>query len=117
MPIAFDEATRLETMEAASRPVFEPLTDLPVEAPIDGRVSVGATPASSASPIAPASRKARPLDSTTELIDPESLLTGSDSDPSFAALNEGPAAGPAASNTSGTAPAGASSTPDSEDLL
>ncbi len=31
-------------MEAASRPVFEPLTDLPVEAPIDGGVSVEAAP-------------------------------------------------------------------------
>ena len=37
--IAIDEAsTRLEIMEAASRPVFEPLADLPVEEPIDGSV-------------------------------------------------------------------------------
>ena len=54
-------------------PVFEPLTDLPVEAPIDGSVSVG-TASSSGSPANAGSRKASPDELAEELIDPERLL-------------------------------------------
>jgi len=68
----------LETMEAASRPVFEPLTDLPVEAPIDGSVPIGATsPSSGASPRT-AGSVAKPEDAAQELINPESLLGSGD---------------------------------------
>ncbi len=68
-------------MEAASRPVFEPLSDLPVEAPIDE----GVPPAGAAS----SPRKAEHEDSADdELIDPESLLGTSEPDLLLAALNE-----------------------------
>ena len=87
---AFDEAsTRLEIMEAASRPVFEPLSDLPVEAPIDEGVPVGAAPSPSGGSAQAGSRKAGTEDdSTEELIDPESLLGTSEPDLLLAAMNE-----------------------------
>ena len=49
-------------MEAASRPVFESLADLPVEAPIDGSVPVRTTPSSSSGPAQAGSRQASPGD-------------------------------------------------------
>src|SRR5437868_10771405 len=110
-------------MEAASRPVFEPLTDLPVEAPIDGSVSVGATSSSSGDPAHAGSRKGESGDSTDELIDPESLLGTSEPDLLLAALNEAASSGRHTSGTTGSSNAPAaldtseSFDPDVEDLL
>ena len=76
-------------MEAASRPVFEPLSDLPVETPIEEGVPVGAAPSPSGGSAQAGSRKAGTEDdSTEELIDPESLLGTSEPDLLLAALNE-----------------------------
>src|SRR5690242_11509021 len=75
-------------MEAASRPVLEPLADLPVEAPIEGGISAGRpTPAqaapgafagasASAGASTPSEQapKAQESSAADELIDPESLL-------------------------------------------
>ena len=74
-------------MEAASRPVFEPLTDLPVEAPIDEGVPVGVAPSPPGDSAHAGSRKGRPEDSSEELIDPESLLGTSEPDLLLAAMN------------------------------
>jgi hypothetical protein len=87
-------------MEAASRPVFEPLTDLPVEAPIDGSVPVGAASSSSGDSAHAGSRRGESDDSSDELIDPESLLGTSEPDLLLAALNEAASSG---RHTSGTA--------------
>ena len=110
-------------MEAASRPVFEPLTDLPVEAPIDGSVLVGAASSSSGDSAHAGSRKGESDDSTEELIDPESLLGTSEPDLLLAALNEAASSGrhtsgTAASSNAPAAPAASTSfDPDVEDLL
>src|ERR1700730_3767473 len=70
-----------KTMEAASRPAFEPLADLPVEEPIGlavkgsptGRTSSTATPPStSASATTPTSQS--PMDSDEELLAHGALL-------------------------------------------
>src|SRR3989440_10260820 len=84
-------------MEAASRPVFEPLTDLPVEEPVDARAPVRA--ASAASPAA-ASAAGHSNDPAGDLIDSESLFTPSD----LRALT-GSAAAPATATPSRAAPA------------
>src|SRR6185312_8718755 len=107
----------LETMEAASRPVFEPLTDLPVEAPIDGSVPIGATPSSSAASANAGSRKTKPEGPADELIAPESLLGGGDSDLLLDALNEAAASAPVASPPAGAVSSDAPFAQDSEELL
>ncbi|HEX4676046.1 MAG TPA: hypothetical protein VH209_12000, partial [Steroidobacteraceae bacterium] len=110
-------------MEAASRPVFEPLTDLPVEAPIDGSVPVGPASSSSVDSANAGPRKGESDGSSDELIDPESLLGTSEPDLLLAALNEAASSGRHTSGTTAgsTAPAApAASTsfdPDVEDLL
>src|SRR5690242_18125676 len=71
-PVASMRQRGLETMEAASRPVFEPLTDLPVEAPIDGSVPIGATSPSAGGPSRNSGSVAKPEDPGQELINPES---------------------------------------------
>ena len=88
-------------MEAASRPVFEPLTDLPVEAPIDGSVPIGATSPSSGAATRPAGSAANPEDPAQELINPESLLGTGDSDLLLDALNEARASAPVAKPSPG----------------
>jgi len=104
-------------MEAASRPVFEPLADLPVEAPIDEGVPVGAAPSPSGGSAQARSRKAGTEDdSTEELIDPESLLGTSEPDLLLAALNEA-ASSAFASSAPAAAPASTAFVKDAEDLL
>ena len=103
-------------MEAASRPVFEPLADLPVEAPIDEGVPVGAAPSPSGGSAQAGSQKAGTEDSTEELIDPESLLGTSEPDLLLAALNEA-AASALASGAPAAAPASTAFVKDAEDLL
>ena len=72
-------------MEAASRPVLEPLSDLPVEEPFEGGLNTPApTPSAAATPTAaaplPATSRAPESDAVVsgaaldELLDPESLL-------------------------------------------
>ena len=114
-------------MEAASRPVLEPLSDLPVEEPIDGTVPggpmgqpvpAGDSLASRSVGASPGSRKARPTDpAADELVDPETLLGTSDSDLLLAALNEEAAAAAATRSPAPAVPSRASFVPDSEDLL
>ena len=105
-------------MEAASRPVFEPLSDLPVEAPIDEGVPVGAAPSPSGGSAKAGSRKAGTEDSADELIDPESLLGSSEPDLLLDALNEAAASGlGSGTSTVATAPTSTAFEKDAEDLL
>ena len=103
-------------MEAASRPVFEPLADLPVEAPIDEGAPVGVAPSPSGVSAPAGSRKASAEDSTEELIDPESLLGTSEPDLLLAALNEA-ASSVLAPGAPAAAPASTAFANDAEDLL
>src|SRR5580698_5083721 len=105
-------------MEAASRPVFEPLSDLPVEAPIDEGVPVGAAPSPSGDSAKAGSRKAGSEDSADELIDPESLLGSSEPDLLLDALNEAAASGlGSGTSAAATAPTSTAFEKDAEDLL
>lgn len=99
-------------MEAASRPVFEPLSDLPVEAPIDGSVPVGTTPASDSA----GSRTSNPMETIEELVNPASLLGTSDPDPLLAALNEAAELASVGGRPS-TAPSSAPPAQEPEELL
>lgn len=100
-------------MEATSRSALEPLIDLPVEEPVDGRVASRAAPGPTTPATAP---QEKPID-PEDLLDPAVLLTLSEDAPfpDPAPSRTSPAtSAPVGTSPKPTVPAGASAAPPSE---